>query len=47
MAPPNGSEKLERRIDALRLAKDGFLNAFMLHDGIDIGAANECDWNIF
>jgi hypothetical protein len=37
-------KKLERRIDALRLKKeDGFLNTFMLHDGIDIGVSNECD----
>jgi hypothetical protein len=28
-------------INALRLAKDSFLNAFMLHGGIDIGASSE------
>jgi hypothetical protein len=31
-------------INALRLAKkNGFLNTFMLHGGIDIGASSECD----
>jgi hypothetical protein len=38
------SKKLERAINALRLAKkNGFLNTFMLHGGIDIGASSECD----